>query len=90
MKILAKEAPSDVAQAALDAGTGVFSQDRLPITRAEAEAVLKRFRLIDLLNLVVEQAARTSDRMSMTVESSIPGTKVVVRVTHPRVKKSKG
>ena len=81
---------SEIAQAALDAAEGQQSEKRKPITNAEAKAVLDRFRLIDLLNLVVHAARASSDKMSMTAESTAPGVRVVVRVTHPRVKKGSG
>ncbi|MEK7112436.1 MAG: hypothetical protein AAB875_03845 [Patescibacteria group bacterium] len=79
---------SEIAQASVDVAAGKEPQERKPITNGEARAVLDRFLLIDLLNLVVHAARASSDKMSMTVESTAPGVRVVVRVTHPRVKKT--
>lgn len=79
---------AELGQAALDAAEGKEEENRKPITNGEAAAVLKRFRLMDLLNLVVHAARASSDKMSLTVESTEPGVRVVVRVTHPRVKKT--
>ena len=81
---------SEIAQASVDAASGKESEKRKPITNAEAQAVLSRFRLMDLLNLVVHAARASSDKMSMTVESTAPGVRVVVRVTHPRPKRAAG
>ncbi len=78
----------EIAQASVDVASGEETEKRKPITKAEAAAVLDRFRLIDLLNLVVVSAREASNKMSMTVESTAPGVRVVVRVTHPRVKKT--
>lgn len=85
----------NLAQAALDEAlgdpeakpplSGARAEKRAPITREEQEAVLKRFGLVNLLDLVVLSALRASDKNSMTVDSSYPGVRVVVRVTHPRV-----
>ena len=94
MRKIAVSESSEVAQQALDVAAGKAVDDRRPITKAEAAAVLKRFRLIDLLNLVIVAAASASDGMAMTVESTAEpqnpkdrAVRVVVRVTRPRAKK---
>ena len=94
MKANLQTSGAELIQLALDAASAEPMEDRKPITNAEAAAVLKRFRLIDLLNLVIASASHTSNAMSMTVESHAEpkdpkdrAVKVVVRVTHPRAKK---
>ena len=89
MNISTGTTTTELGQTALDAAEGKSEEKRTPITNAEAQAVLSRFRLMDLLNLVFDSARQASDKMSMTVESTAPGVRVVVRVTHPRVKKAK-
>ena len=81
---------SEIGTATLAVAAGQKAEKREPITRAEQEAVLARFGLVNLLDLVVLSAIRASDKMSLTVESTYSGVRVVVRVTHPRVKKGSG